>query len=504
MFKGKVKFKLFIGENAAPVTDAKIIIFDIDNNEPLILGPFVPNENGESEEILLDTIDKELSLKPISLVVPYKTYNAIILSNKYENVFIKNFQIFNDVVSIQGIRMRAKIKGKDEFKIVDIPPNGLLQSPVEQKTVENMPITNPNPKVLTKPIVPRYITIHLGSPKVYARDIKVLFTDYIKNVASSEIYPTWPENAIRANIIAQISFTLNRIYTEWYRSRGYNFDITNSTAYDHYFVEGRNIFENISRIVDGIFNDYISRIEFLEPLLAQYCNGTTVTCEGLSQWGTVDYANAGLIPFEILEKYYGSNIEIRDGIIVDDNIGSYKGVLLRRGSSGNDVRVIQNQLNRIRQNYPGIPQISKDEIDTKYFGNTTESAVKTFQKVFSLLSDGIVGKNTWYKISQIYVGVKKLAELESEGEANSMIPPYPGYYIKYGSKGEIVKNIQTSIHVISSKYPSIPSLDVDGAFGSKTKAAIKAFQKYFGLASDGIVGPKTWEKLYEVYFEAIN
>ena len=262
------------------------------------------------------------------------------------------------------------------------------------------------------PVIPEYITVHLGAPDAPAQNVTVPFTDYIKNVASSEIYPTWPESALRANILAQISFALNRIYTEYYPSRGYDFDITNSTAMDQSFVYGRDIFENISRIVDEIFNNYIRRGNNIEPLFAVYCNGTTVTCEGLSQWGSVELANLGYVPYDILRTYYGDDINIVYNAPVSEVEPSVPEILLRLGSVGNDVAFMQTRLNRISANYPSIPKI--DPVDG-IFGVETENAVREFQRVFDLDVDGIVGKATWYKIQFVYNAVKKLNELFSEG-----------------------------------------------------------------------------------------
>ncbi|MEG0981747.1 MAG: peptidoglycan-binding protein, partial [Erysipelotrichaceae bacterium] len=250
---------------------------------PIIDGPLNLDENGTSSDINLYTYDKSLSETPNTTTTPYKTYNAIIISEDFKNVVVENIPIFEGLTSLQEISMLPKGKSFNDTEDIIIPPNALLS---DVKPIENPSLPSPTQikgKILTIPVIPQNITVHLGGPTSNAQNVTVPFTDYIKNVASSEIYPTWPEAAIRSNIIAQISFTLNRIFTEWYRSRGYNFDITNSTAYDHYFVNGRNIFDNISIIVDDIFNNYISKTNFLEPLLAQYCNGTTVTCNGLSQ-----------------------------------------------------------------------------------------------------------------------------------------------------------------------------------------------------------------------------
>ena len=500
---GKLQFQLFFGQEAYPVKNAKILIIDSISGIPVFEGLLSVDDSGKSEIIDLYTLDKELSVKPNPNVIPYTTYDAYIVSDTFRNVLIKNIEIFADVTSIQPVSMLPKGKSINEFDIVAIPPHGLVKENEFPDSEENSNISSKvsdtNNKstsfLLKKPVIPANITVHLGTPSSNASNVTVPFTSYIKNVASSEIYPTWPENAIRSNIYAQISFTLNRIYTEWYRSRGYNFDITNSTAYDHYFVNGRDIFDNISKIVDDIFDDYISRTDFLEPLLAQYCNGTTVTCNGLSQWGTVSLANSGYYPFKILTYYYGNNIELRNAPVVDAVDGSYPGTALKLGSSGNSVKTIQTQLNRIAKNYPAIPISPTDG----YFNDTTEKAVKTFQKIFNLTQDGIVGKGTWYKISQIYVGVKNLAELDSEGEKLPIEPTPPSYILKIGSKGDGVKILQYFLNSIGLFYDTIPPLKIDGIFGNGTKNAVEAFQKTFGLDIDGIVGKATWRKLYEIY-----
>ena len=320
-------------------------------------------------------------------------------------------------------------------------------------------------------------------------------------MASSEIYPTWPEHAIRANIYCQISFALNRVYTEWYRNKGYNFQITNSTAYDQYFVKGRNIFENISRIVDNIFNEYITRVGYMEPLLAQYCNGITVTCKGLSQWDTVKLASDGYETMEILKNYYGDNIELTKTNDIRWVEESYGGTPLKLNSTGKDVETTQRQINRISDNYPAI---SKIEPVDGVFGPETESAVKSFQRIFNLHADGIVGKSTWYKISGIYVGVKKLADLKLEGEKLVGTGAYPGYLLKQGATGDAVSEMQHYLNVISQYYKEIHPISGDCILGVDTLDAVIQFQKKFGLDVDGIVGRQTWDKIYSVYKDIIN
>lgn len=289
------------------------------------------------------------------------------------------------------------------------------------------------------PVIPENITVHLGSPDSAAPNVTVPFADYIKNVASSEIYPTWPESAIRANILAEISYALNRVYTEYYRSRGYDFDITNSTALDQSYVEGRDIFDNISRIVDEIFFTYISRQGSVEPLFAAYCDGDKVICEGLSQWGSVALANQGLSPYEILQNYYGEDINLITDAAIEGAAESYPGRTLRLGSEGNDVLFIQRRLNRIAQNYPSIPQITNP---IGIFNTQTDDAVREFQRIFELTPDGVVGRATWYKILRIYNAVKKLSDLQSEGVSLAEVTKYFDETLAVGSTGQGVRELQ--------------------------------------------------------------
>lgn len=343
------------------------------------------------------------------------------------------------------------------------------------------------------PTVPEYITVHLGRPNEAARNIRVPFAEYIKNVASSEIYPTWPENAIRANVYAEITYALNRVYTEYYRSRGYDFDITNSTQYDQYFVEGRDIFENISRIVDDIFNDYVVRQGQIQPYFTQYCAGT---CDGLSQWGTVGLANQGYTPYRILQYYYGDDINIVRNAPISANTPTYPGTPLRLGSGGEDVVEIQRELNRIAANYPSIPRITASQ---GYFEATTQSAVQQFQRIFNLEPDGIVGKDTWYKIKQIYNGIKGLSELYSEGITISEAERRYENLLRLGDTGDSVRIIQYYLSFLGFFNPQLPYISVDGIFGQETYDAVLAFQSLYGLDVDGIVGRDTWDMIQNAY-----
>ena len=348
---------------------------------------------------------------------------------------------------------------------------------------------------MPEPFVPETITVHLGRPDEPAENVTIPFPDYIKNVASSEIYPTWPESAIRANIYAQVSFALNRIYTEWYRSRGYPFDITNSTAYDQAFVFGRDIFDNIADIVDELFNEYVVRGASVEPLFTQYCNGTTVTCEGLSQWGTVPLAEQGYSPYEILTHFYGDDLSIRTAP-VRAPFESYPGIPLRLGTSLNEVRTLQLRLNRISANYPAIPKVTVNGI----FDQDTENAVRAFQRIFQLTEDGIVGKETWYRIQYVFASVKRLAELNSEGLSLEDVSLQYTEQLSEGMTGTPVRVLQYLLAVVGAYYPEVPYLsNIDGVFGPQTRDAVIAFQRLRGLTPDGIVGRDTWNALYNTY-----
>ena len=345
------------------------------------------------------------------------------------------------------------------------------------------------------PYVPQRITVHLGPPSSNAPNVTVDFADYVKNVASSEIYPTWDESALRANILAIVSFALNRVYTEFYRSRGYDFDITSSTAYDQFFVNGRSYFENVSRLVDELFNDYLRRPGFVEPLAAKFCNGTTVTCEGLSQWGSQNLALQGYNSTQILQSYYG-NVETVLNAPIRGITSSYPGTPLRQGSSGPNVVVLQVALNRIAQSYPAIPKIpTVDGI----FGPRTEATVRAFQRVFGLAVDGIVGPATWYAVVRLYTAVTRLAELRSQGQQFYAINWSPPNALQVGNSGEKVRQLQYMLAVLSSYIPGISPVTVDGIYGPATRAAVLASQRRFALPETGVVDARTWNEIYDQF-----
>mgnify|MGYP001068438117 CR=1 FL=1 len=351
------------------------------------------------------------------------------------------------------------------------------------------------------PFIPETITVHLGTPDSNAPNVTVDFPSYIKNVASSEIFPTWSDSALRANIYAIVSFALNRIYTEWYRSRGYAFDITSTTQYDQKFINGREFFENIGYIVDELFDDYVQRQGSVEPLFTSFCNGTTSTCSGLSQWGTVDLANNGFTPYEILQYYYGDDINIVKDAPVKTAMPSYPGIPLKFGSASNSVKSIQVFLNRISRNYPAIPKIPQAD---GIFDASTEAAVKSFQAIFDLEVSGVVDQATWYRILYIYASVKRLSELNSEGISPEEIAPQFSEDLGIGSEGNEVRNLQYYLAVIGAYYEAVQPVAITGYFGEETEKSLKSFQRVFGLPQTGVLNRETNNDLYRAYMGIVE
>jgi hypothetical protein len=425
--KGSLKVQCFNGDSYIPVSGIKIYVKKTELAEDNTTGiELTTNNIGLTNQIDLDSPPIEYSLNPNINQTPYSLYDITVKGDGYKTLVIKGCQVFPVETAYQRCNL-VKIessRGVRQEEVITIPPNKLNGNyPPKIPEEEDKPLPPPSSGVvLSQPVVPEYIIVHQGGPNdPSAPNYKVPFKDYIKNVASSEIYSTWSPNAIRANVFAMISFTLNRIYTEWYRGKGKNFDVTSSTAYDHAFSYGRNIYENLSAIIDEIFSTFIKRIGKKQPLLTQYCDGKNVSCpQWLSQWGSQSLGANGMPPFEILKYYYGNDIELVTAEKVQGSPKSYPGYDLKIGSSGEPVRTIQNQLNRISRNYPLIPKLAEDG----RFGPKTAESVKVFQGVFNLPKAGVVDYATWYKISDIYVGVTKIAELrESNSKKRIFIPP---------------------------------------------------------------------------------
>ncbi|MFI3253480.1 MAG: peptidoglycan-binding protein [Eubacteriales bacterium] len=347
------------------------------------------------------------------------------------------------------------------------------------------------------PYVPYTLIVHLGLPNEWARNITVSFPDYVKNVASSEIFPTWEPAALRANILAIISYALNRVYTEFYPSQGYDFNITSTTAFDQKYTYGGTVFENISLMVDEIFNSYLRRKGSVEPLAAKFCNGTTTRCAGMSQWGSQEMALQGYTFVEILKYYYGEEVEIVSNAPVEEIIPSYSGSALRLGSVGGDVTVVQVSLNRISQNYPAIPKISPVN---GVFGRETENAVKEFQRVFKLSVDGVVGKATWYRLVYLYTGVNQLSELVSLGQNFYELSFQYSGELRLGNRGDSVSVLQYMLSFLAEFNRSLRVIPVDGVFGEETESALMNYQKVRGLPATGIANYDTWSNIYSDFY----
>ena len=453
----------------------------------------VTDENGETRKVPLETLDKRFSQNQYYAGLPYRSYNVLGQKEGFDGSYVAQIPIYEGetaVLPLMLVPMEQRQTRPRQSRIFVGKPAVAMQEPREQEG------GGEEPRILRQVVIPNPITVHLGAPGSYASNVQVSFPDYVKNVASSEIYPTWPEASLRANIYAIITFALNRIYTEWYRSRGYDYDITNSTAYDQNFVYGRPIYDSISKVADEIFNEYVRRQGQNVPYFTSFCNGSTVSCQGMSQWGTVTLAENGYTPLQILRNYYPDDVEIAEAEAIANVPSSYPGTALRVGSTGLDVQTVQTYLNRIRRNYPAIPAITDPE---GTFGESTKAAVTKFQSVFGLAADGIVGKSTWYKISSLYTAVSRLAELDSEGISLGIGTVPPSAVLRQGSRGQDVITLQYLLDVISEYYPTVPAPAQDGIFGGGTLQAVTAFQRAVQLAPDGIVGPATWKKLYEVY-----
>lgn len=366
------------------------------------------DSSGQTETIELPAPPPEYSMEP-EQPMPYSEYNIQVDAPGYESVMVSGTEILPDVTALQSIQMRPlEVAPTTEEEVIVIPDHTLYgEYPPKIPEDEIKPMDESGEIVLSRVVIPEYVIVHDGVPDdSTAPNYYIRYRDYIKNVASSEIYATWPENAIYANVLAIMSFTLNRVYTEWYRNKGYNFTITSSTAYDQKWIYGRNIYSNIGRVVDSIFNNYLSRPGVRQPIFTAYCDGRRVTCKGLSQWGSMYLGEEGYSPIEIIRYYFGSDMYINSADSIAGVPSSWPGYNLTIGSAGEKVRQLQQQLNRIAQNYPAIPKVAVDGI----FGPATQEAVKTFQGIFNLPPNGIVDFPTWYSISNIYVGVSRISE----------------------------------------------------------------------------------------------
>ena len=495
MATGYLIIQARMAHDALPLSGVQIWVMDAQEKR---IYHVTTDESGETERIALETLDGSLSLDPDFSGTPFISYDVLAIANGFNTIHIVGIPILDGETAIQPLEFIPMREMQRTPTVTEIQI-GVPAVSMTGRRYQEGPLTES--RVLRQVVIPNPITVHLGSPNASVTNVQVSFPDYVKNVASSEVYPTWPEASLRANIYAIITFALNRIFTEWYRSRGYSSDITNNTAYDQYFIHGRNIYESISLIVDEIFNEYVRRQGQTAPYFTSFCNGTTSTCAGLSQWGTVTLANQGLSPLQILRSYYPKDIEIAETNIITGVLSSYPGTALKTGSKGLDVQTIQTYLERIRRNYPAIPAITDE---TGIFGESTRAAVAKFQSIFNLSSDGVVGKATWNKLSYLYTSVARLAELDSEGTSLGIGTVPPSSVLRLGSSGQDVITLQYLLNVAAEFNSAIPAPAQDGNFGRETQQSVVAFQRAAGLDPDGMVGPLTWQALYNTYLGVDN
>ena len=493
MATGILRIQAFAARQSAPVEGVTVNIVGDG-----FTAARMTDAEGNAADVTLTAPDCALSLEEDNTTrLPYAVCSLTASKAGYRTVRIQGIQVFAGQVTLAQPEM---IPETEEDRDVENPPIVIPPHPLFAGGGGSgrAPADPCAPRVLDRVIIPKNITVHLGKPAASARNVTVSFRRYIANVASSEVYPTWPESALRANIHCQISLALNRIYTEWYPSRGYSFNITNSTSYDQYYVHGRTVFDVMVRLTDDIFNTYLRKTGTVNPYYSEYCDGKSVTCPGLKQWGTVTLAKQGKTPLQILKYYYGSNIEIVRTNNIQAIPQSYPGSPLRQGDSGTAVFTLQRQLNRIAKDYPFIGKLTVDGV----FGPRMVSTVKTFQRQFNLTADGVVGRQTWYKISYIYVSVKDLAELTSEGETSSGTlsdGSWGGTALRTGSTGSAVEQMQFWLNTLAQYESAIPSLAVDGRYGAATASAVRAFQRRYGLTVDGVVGRETWNAIYNEF-----
>lgn len=404
---GRLVVSVTSSQRLIPINNAKVTIsYTSDPVKPI--EELVTNDIGKTEAVDLKTPPIEYSLEPEPPEQPYSNYTVHVEAEGYEPITIDGSELLSGQEAIQSVSMVPTAAGKGP-EVFPIAPHTLYYE-YPPKIAESLikPVSETGEIVLSRVVIPEYVVVHNGVPSdTSAKNYYVRYADYIKNVVSSEIYATWPKDAIRANILAIMSFTLNRVYTEWYRNKGYNFTITSSTAFDQKWIPERNTYRSIDVLVDELFNSFLSKPSVTQPIFTWYCDGKRVTCEnGMSQWGTKYLAEEGYIPIEILRYYYGSSLYINTADEISGVPASWPGYNLKVGSSGPKVATIQEQLNRIAQVYTLIPKLT---VDGKY-GPLTEKSVKTFQSIFNMPQTGIVDYPTWYRISNIFVGITRMAE----------------------------------------------------------------------------------------------
>lgn len=528
MGEGFLKVQLYVGDYALHGDSVTVHV----KKDREILHTLHSDENGSTERVAIPSPDlKDFDGLEVNETNSFSTVDVEVpKAQGYKGVIVHGVQIFDGITSILDVHLEPLVPGESYSTIqihvprehgVDMnrdngqpgnyepgegPDENVPRSMDSELYAEEAISTFANdPAALISPlnvplanevVIPDFITVHLGAPSAAARNVRVPFKEYIINVVCSEIYPFWNISAIEANTHAIVSFTLNRLFTHWYRSRGRNFDITNNIQFDQMFIEGREIFQNVALIVDRIFNQFIRRPGRREPFFASYCNGTTSTCAGMSQHGSQALALRGFTPIQILRYYYPTDVNIVQSTNFGSrNPGAYPGTALRQGSTGDDVLRMQLYLNRISGNW-WIPAIQNPN---GVFGADTRETVIAFQRLFNLSPDGVIGPITWYEITRVYVAARNLAELISEGQRYSIGNTPPTVVLREGARGEAVVELQFLLNFIASFYNDLPFVIEDGVFRTNTRLAVIEFQTRFGLTPDGVVGPLTWARLYEIY-----
>lgn len=492
-----VVFQLSTGRRALPVKQAKVTVTDSYKKTEVTE---YTGEEGKTKPIHTETPSKELAMSPFAATKPYSIYHAYVEAEGYFPITIHGLQMFEGTVSIVELNMTPLPINKGVRKErYEVEEHSLRCARERKKDMKNNRI---NLRVhsyncLAYVHIPAVITVHLGEPDDHsAKNLTVSFLDYIKNVACSELYLTWPLEALEANIYVQVTLALHRLYTGWYSSKGYDFDITNQAAYDQTYVAGRNIYENISQIVDRQFDFYIREKESCVPLFPEYGNTSLKENKGLSKWGSVSLAQQGYSPIEILKVYYGDQIEIAQTNIVEEMASPYPGFILEQGSISPSVETLERSINRIHRNYPAIPMII--EMDYR-FTSETQWAVSEFQKMFFLEETGKADAGTWNRIAFMASAILRLQDLNQEGQMQPIPSIPPSVLLRLGSRGGYVRLAQYFIKVIACFYEDIRMVDIDGVFGKRTRAAVLDVQKRFELSPDAIIGPLTWDQLYNGY-----
>ena len=501
MGKGFLTVHATTASDATPVSNARIQVSDVNGT---VLYDYVTDSTGMTPTMSLNAPDVSLTLVPQDAILPYAVYDILVAAEGYEGVLIRNSRIFDTsdgFLPVNMIPKEASLGREATVREINQPLHNLIIGDSDVEPRWQGELSPFDPRVLQNVVIPEKIVVHLARVTYAARDISVPFRDYIKNVTCNEIYVTWHTEAIKANVYCIVSFTLNRIFTEFYRSRGYPFDITSTTHMDHQFNEGTVIDRRVSQIVDQQFNEYIAQVGHKEPFLSMYCDGQKVKCPGqLTQWGSEDKAKAGMLARDIVRTSYAYDLEFR----ITNNIGgitsSYPGYVLQEGYSGADVATMQRQLIRIASSL-GITSIpSADGV----FGPATTAAVKALQKYAGIAQDGRVGKQTWNEIQRLYSAVTKLNEMDSEGEYIGIGTTPPSITIQQGQRGELVARLQFLINFISVYDPYVPAINQTGLYDRATADAVRDFQTSQGLVANGIVGASTWRALYDVYWGIVG